>query len=91
MGGRKIRFVFSLIIFFAGYATAVYTLMPAPEVDAGRYETGLNASTFQAGEFTNFLNSSIHKCIDISKEAASRTAELIKQKIKERQAEAKNT
>ena len=91
MGGRKIKLIFSLIIFFAGYATAVYTLMPAPDESLCADGTSLNASAFQAGEFTNFLNSSIHKCIDISKEAASRTAELIKQKIKERQAEAKNT
>lgn len=85
MGGKKIKILFLLIIFFAGYSTAVYTLLPAPDASLSTDGTSQNASAFQAGEFNNFLNSSLHKGLEISKEAASRMTALIKQKIKERQ------
>ena len=78
------------MVFFAGYATAVYTLMPVPDHQANQGEKmhekkTFNASSLQSSEFAQSLNTGIHKCFDIAKEAACRTAKLVKEKIEQRQ------
>ena len=100
MRGWRTKFVFLLIVYFGGYATAIYTLAPAPENKATasvgssffrslKAETDEKSSIFAAvksDEFKQSLNSGIHKCFEFSKDAAWRTARFIKQKIDERQA-----
>jgi hypothetical protein len=82
--GWRSKFIFLLIVYFAGFATAVYTLAPAPEDKAGKFYNKSSAhSTFNSAEFTQSFNSGMHKCIDFGKDAAWRTAKFIKQKIKE--------
>jgi hypothetical protein len=94
-----------LIVYFGGYATAVYTLAPAPEnktkVSAGssflgslRAQTDDDGSIFSAVKSDGFkqsLNSGLQKCFEFSKDAAWRTAEFIKEKIDERQARMDNS
>ncbi len=102
MRGWRAKLVFLLVVYFGGYATAIYTLAPAPENKADAYAgssffRGIKANTeekssvfsaVKSDEFKKSLNSGIHKCFEFSKDAAWRTARFIKQKIDERQARA---
>jgi hypothetical protein len=86
MGWRS-KFVFVLIVYFAGFATAVYCLAPAPE---GAHAENRQRSSILAGvkseEFAKSVNSGVHKCIDLGKEAAREAAKLIKEKMDEAKA-----
>ncbi len=89
MRGWRIKFIFLLIVYFAGFATAIYTLAPAPDDEAwiSQKSSQKNSaySTFKSDEFAKSLNSGIHKCIDFGKDAACHTAKFIKEKIEQRQ------
>ena len=89
MRGWRTKFIFLLIVYFAGFATAIYTLAPEPDNEARISQKSSHRSfahsTFNSEQFTKSVNSGIHKCIDLSKEAACRIAEFIKEKIEERQ------
>jgi len=43
MRGWKTKLVFLLIVYFAGFATAIYCLAPAPEVQPGEESSALSA------------------------------------------------
>ena len=96
MRGWRIKFVFLLIVYFTGFATAIYTLAPVPENKANasansslRSKTAEEKSSvfsaLKSDEFAKSVNTGIHKCIDFGKDAAWRTAKFIKQKIDKRQ------
>ena len=100
MRGWRTKFVFLLIVYFGGYATAIYTLAPAPEnkakasasssffqsIKANAEENDSVFSAVKSDKFKQSLNSGIKKCFEFSKDAAWRTARFIKEKIDERQA-----
>ena len=98
MRGWRTKFVFLLIVYFGGFATAIYTLAPVPEIKANasanssflRSKTAEEKSSvfsaLKSEEFAKSFNTGIHKCIEFSKDAAWRTAKFIKQKIDQRQA-----
>ena len=92
MRGWRIKFVFLLMVYFAGFATAIYTLAPVDEnkakSSAASFWTSKTAgekdsvfSTLKSDEFAKSLNTGMHKCIDFGKEAAWRTGKFIKRKI----------
>lgn len=81
MRGWRIKFIFLLIVYFAGFATAIYTLAPVPENRAQPGEKSFVYSAFKSDEFAKSFNSGIHKCIDFGKEAAGHVAKFIKQKL----------
>ncbi|MHC4325044.1 MAG: hypothetical protein ACYSUX_12335 [Planctomycetota bacterium] len=84
MKGWRTKFIFMLIVYFAGFATAIYMLAPAPEGDAHQsYSKNSASAGFQSEEFVESFNSGMHKCLAFSKNAACRTAEFIKEKLKE--------
>jgi len=91
MRGWRIKFVFLLIVYFGGFATAIYTLAPVPENKAAALRSKMMEekssvhSTFKSDEFVESFNTGLHKCIDFGKDAAWRTAKFIKQKIEEKQ------
>ena len=99
MRGWRAKLVFMLVVYFGGFATAIYTLAPAPEnnanasVDSSFFrsikadveEKGSVFSAVKSDEFKDSVNSGLHKCFEFSKDAAWRTARFIKQKIDERQ------
>jgi hypothetical protein len=77
-----------LIVYFAGFATAVYCLAPVPEDQACESdddEKSFLDSALKSDDFAKSFNTGMHKCIEFSKNAASRTAKFIKQKLDERQ------
>jgi len=85
MRGWRAKFIFLLIVYFAGFATAIYTLAPTPQNQDGK--GSLLDSDFQVSSFAKSCNSGIHKCIGAGKEAAQRAAKFIKQKIDEHQSQ----
>ena len=86
MRGWRIKFIFLLIVYFAGFATAIYTLAPVPENKAWKTVGESNAifSKFNSDEFAKSFNIGMHKCFDFGKEAALHTAKFIKQKIEQK-------
>lgn len=84
MGWRS-KFVFLLVVYFAGFATAIYCLAPASEEKKSRSRRQKQSaySGLTSDEFAKSVNSGMHKCIDLGKEAAARAAKLIKEKIDE--------
>ena len=85
MGTWRSKFVFLLIVYFAGFATAIYCLAPAP-VNQGIEPSEKNFvySALKSDEFAKSFNTGMHKCIDFGKDVAWRTGRLIKQKLNER-------
>jgi len=87
MGWRS-RFIFLLIVYFAGFATAVYCLVPAPEGPERRpLKAGDVRSAVQSEKWAQSVNSGIHKCVDLGKEAALEAARRIREKMQEAQAQ----
>ena len=86
MKGWRSKFIFLFIVYFAGFASAIYMLAPPPEGQAnqpgGTNNTHLN---FDSQEFVKSFNSGMHKCLGLGKEAALRTAKYIKEKVQEKQ------
>jgi hypothetical protein len=89
MGWRS-KFVFLLVVYFAGFATAVYCLAPAPPTAGGESQgAALLDSVLKSDRLANSFNSGMHKCIDMSKDAAVRAAELIQTRIEEARRQAR--
>ncbi|MBN2182148.1 MAG: hypothetical protein JW715_09560 [Sedimentisphaerales bacterium] len=91
MKGWRSKFIFLFIVYFAGFATAIYMLAPPPE--GQDYQTGSADSAhlnFDSQEFVQSFNSGMHKCVDLGKVAALRTAEYIKEKVREQKLEAES-
>jgi hypothetical protein len=85
MGWRS-KFVFVLIVYFAGFATAIYCLAPAPEAAKGTARgKGLFGPALTSDKIVVSVNSGIHKCVDLGKEAAMRAAKLIHDKMEKAQ------
>jgi hypothetical protein len=83
MGWRS-KFVFMLIVYFAGFATAIYCLAPAPEGMKGTAHAGtLLDSALTSDRLVRSVNTGMHKCVDMGKETAVRAAKLIQEKMEE--------
>jgi len=81
----RTKLIFLLIVYFAGFATAIYTLAPVPESQVCQlHEKKLVYSALKSDEFAKSFNQGMHKCIDFSKQAARRAGEFINQKLKDR-------
>jgi hypothetical protein len=82
--GWRTKFTFLLIVYFAGFATAIYMLAPAPEGSADKSFGNISSATaFDSQEFAKSFNAGMHKCLAFGKVAALHTAEFIKEKVKE--------
>ena len=90
MRGWRTKLIFLLIVYFAGFATAIYILAPTPENQAGRCGAkGFLNSCVKSGDFVESFNSGMHKAVDFGKDAALRVAKFVKEQINERQHRAK--
>jgi hypothetical protein len=80
--GWRTKFVFVLIVYCAGFATAVYCLAPTPEPGEGPpLQLAKLPTTFKSEELVRSVSSGIHKCVDLSKEAAEELAKRIQNEI----------
>ena len=90
MRSWRAKLVFMLVVYFAGFATAIYCLAPAPEESKrgfGRNSRRSVSSSFDSEEVARSFNSGMHKALGFGKEMAIRTGEFIKQKVEERRAD----
>ncbi len=72
----KNKFIFVLIVYFAGFATAIYCLAPVSE----NHTTEL---TFRSEDIAQSFNSGMHKTFAFSKDIFWRVNEFAKQKVEE--------
>ena len=81
--GWRTKFVFLLIVFAAGFATAIYCLAPTPDQKSPPLQLAQVGSALNSQELIKSFNSGMHKCIGFSKEAAVEAAKLIRTKLDE--------
>lgn len=78
-----------LIIYFAGFATAIYALAPVPEANADSAFAERSTYSHDAGsgseEFALAFNSRMRKFIGFAEEKAARFGEFINAKLAQRQ------
>jgi len=85
MGGWRTKLIFLLIVYFAGFATAIYCLAPVPENQASQLgEKSFANSALKSDEFARSFNAGMHKCIDFGKDTAQRVSTFLKQKLDDR-------
>ncbi|UCF42755.1 MAG: hypothetical protein JSV99_09205 [Planctomycetota bacterium] len=85
MGGWRSKLVVLMVVYFAGFATAIYCLAPVPEDQAAESpEKHAMHSVLKSDEFAQSFNIRMHKCLDFSKDAARRAGVFIKQKLDDR-------
>ena len=73
IGGFRTKFVFVLIIYFAGFASAIYCLAPV-SADAAEQSVEVKKefgySVLKSDEFAKSFSVGMRKCLDFSKKAA---------------------
>ena len=94
MGAWRTKLIFLLIVYFAGFATAIYCLAPVPEnrpseglVENQSSQVGEKSfvnSALKSDEFAQSFNVGMHKCLDFGKTAAQRVGTFLKQKLDDR-------
>ena len=85
------KLIFLLVIYFAGFATAIYCLAPAPQNAVNQTDYNSFAySALKSDEFATAFNEGLHKLIDFGKSAALRTADFIKQEYNQRKTQEKS-
>jgi len=87
MRGWRGKIIFLLVVYFAGFATAIYCLAPVPEQASQAGEKGFVYSAFKSDELAKSFSAGMHRCIDFSKDLAQRAGKFAKQKLDERQAD----
>jgi len=84
MGGWRSKFILLLIVYFLGFATAIYFLAPVSEDYAADCErSGFADSALKSNDFATSLNTGLHRCVDFAKVAAKDLGNFIKQKVSE--------
>lgn len=85
------RILFALIIYFAGFATAIYALAPVADVDAKSHSRARDVkvrkstdSESKSERFALKFNSQMRKCISVAEEQGAKIGEFIKAKLAER-------
>jgi len=82
--GWRTKFVFLLIVYAAGFATAIYCLAPTPDSTApSSVNLAQMSPSLKAQAILKSFNSGMHKCVGFSKEAAEEAARLLQAKVDE--------
>jgi hypothetical protein len=77
-----------LVVYFAGFATAIYCLAPASENQAGQTgEKTFVDSAFKSDEFAQKFNAGIHKCLDFARETSTDLGKVVRQKLDKKPAD----
>ncbi len=85
MGAWRTKLIFLLIVYFAGFATAIYCLAPVPETRTSQLgEKSFANSALKSDEFAQSFNAGMHKCLDFGKDTAQRVGTFLKQKLDDR-------
>lgn len=81
--GWRTKFVFLLIVYCAGFATAIYCLAPTPDGKSPPLRLSQVGLAVQPEGLLKSFNSGMHKCLGFSKGAAEEAAKLLQTKIDE--------
>jgi hypothetical protein len=85
MSAWRSKLIFLLVVYFAGFASAVYCIMPAPDAKALRSsQRGFAYSALKSDRFAKSFNVGMHKCLRYSKDTAKRLSVYMKQKASDR-------
>ncbi len=86
MRGWRSKLVLLLVVYFAGFATAIYALSPAPEQQTAKADQKSTIDAIlKSDDFAKSFNSGMHKAIALGREALDRSTEYLKEKIDEHQ------
>jgi hypothetical protein len=80
MGGWRRKFIFLLVVYFAGFATAIYCLAPVVDEPYLSTDKGFAHSAVKSDEFAKSFNVGMHKCMYYGKDAAHRLSAYLKKK-----------
>jgi hypothetical protein len=83
-GGRK-RIMHLFVIYFAGFATAIYCLVPVPQQANAPSKKTFAYSVFKSDQFACSFSSGMHKCLAFAKDAAGRASKFVKEELDKRQ------
>lgn len=87
--GWRVKIIFVLMVYFSGFASAIYWLAPNPETSQGSSSRfRLSNGEYSKEDLTQKMNSGMHKAMGLSREAAEQAGKLIQQKIIEYQGRA---
>lgn len=82
MRSLRSKLVFTLLIYCAGFGTAIYIFGPPPDDVKGGDLSAIRKS-MENQEFAQSFNNGVHKAVVVSKDFAVRAGEYIKTKIEE--------
>lgn len=86
MRGWRMKLIFLLMVYFAGFATAIYYFTPLPGDQISENCKGsFPSSAPESGDFAKSFNAGMHKCVDFGKDAVVHMCRILKQKLEERQ------
>jgi hypothetical protein len=85
--GWRAKFVFLLMIYAAGFVSAVYFMTPPTQEGSGfSFVDKVKRDTaFQPEELVKSINVGLKECAGMSKKVANHTSVFIRQQLKERQ------
>ncbi len=84
MYGWRRKFLFALIMFFAGFSTAVYTLAPGKSGGQDAAYSNVNVSS-KSEVFSMKFNVGMRKCLSFAEDKAAELSKVVKAKLAERQ------
>jgi hypothetical protein len=80
MRAWKNKLIFLLIVYFAGFATAIYCLAPVTDKSYPSAKKGFAHSALKSDEFAKSFNIKMRKYLGYSEDAAHRAGTYLKQK-----------
>jgi len=82
--GWRARFVFLLMVYVAGFVTAVYVMTPPQEGQSSSFKGKERLrDAVQPDQFAQSVNAGLSKCADMSKTIAGHASAIIKQQLSE--------
>jgi len=90
MGGWRSKFIFLLVVYFAGFATAIYWLAPVEEGQASRLRgKSFASSSLRSGELKQSLKAGFNsdefkKYMGLAKKRASDVSRYVKRKLEDK-------
>lgn len=79
--GWRTKLVCLLIVYCAGFATAIYFLAPTPDGKSSSLHLSQVTSAVKAQDLAKSFNSGIHKCLGLSKEATEEAAKMLRAEL----------
>jgi len=88
MRSWKTKIISLLVVYFAGFATAIYCQAPVPgdQLTPPSHKSFVQ-SAFKSDELATSFNTTMHRCLDIGKNTALRAGQFLRKQYNEKIAE----